>query len=189
MSELIVAGFQGTHRAAEVVDQLLDRNAELAIHLKDAVAVYRTSSGKLRVDSSMQPTSKEGAAVGGLIGTIIGSLLALPFTAGASAAVAASALGAGALTFGATGAVIAGDDTAEDKEKYGISEDLVKRIGGMIQPDQSAVFLLADAAYPKKVAEAFRGYGATILSATLPANEAKRLQEVVGAAGAPAAAR
>lgn len=184
MSELIVAGFQGKHRAAEVLDQIVDRNAELAIRLKDAVAVYRTNSGKLRVDSSVQPTSKEGALMGGFIGTIVGSLLALPFTAGASAAVAAGALGAGAFTFGATGAVIAGEDTAEDKEKYGISEDLVKKIGGMIQPGQSAVFVLADAAHPKKVAEEFRGYGATILTATLQAAEAKRLQEVVGGAGA-----
>ena len=183
MSELIVAGFQGKHRAAEVLDQVVERNAELAINLKDAVAVYRTNSGKLRVDSSVQPTSKEGALMGGFIGTIIGSVLALPFTAGASAAVAAGALSAGALTFGATGAVIAGEDTAEDKKKYGISEDLVKKIGGMIQPGQSAVFVLADATHPKKVAEEFRGYGATILTATLQATEAKRLQEVVGGAG------
>ena len=184
MSELIVAGFQGKHRAAEVLDQIVDRNAELAIGLKDAVAVYRTNSGKLRVDSSVQPTSKEGALMGGFVGTIVGSLLALPFTAGASAAVAAGALGSGALAFGATGAVIAGEDTAEDKEKYGISEDLVEKIGGMIQPGQSAVFVLANATNPKRVAEEFRGYGATILTATLQASEAKRLQEVVGAAGA-----
>jgi uncharacterized membrane protein len=86
MSELIVAGFKGTHRAAEVLDQIVERNAELAIHLKDAVAVYRTNGGKLRVDSSIQPTSKEGAVAGATIGMLIGSLLALPFTAGASAA-------------------------------------------------------------------------------------------------------
>lgn len=188
MSELIVAGFQGTHRAAEVLDQIVDRDTELAIHLKDAVSVYRTTNGTLRLDSSVQPTSKDGALLGGFIGAIVGSLLALPFTAGASAAVAAGALSAGALTFGATGAVIAGEDTAEDKEKYGISEDLVKKIGGMIQPGQSAVFVLAAATNPKKVAETFRGYGATILTATLSAAEAKQLQQVVGVADAPVTA-
>jgi uncharacterized membrane protein len=186
MSELIVAGFKGTHRAAEVLDQIVERNSELSIHLKDAVAVYRTNGGKLRVDSSFQPTSKEGAVAGATIGMIIGSLLALPFTAGASAAVAAGALGAGAFTFGATGAVIGADDMAEDKEKYGISEDLVKKIGGMVQPGESAVFVLANAAQPKKVAEEFRGYGATILTTTLRAYEAQRLQQVVGAPSATA---
>lgn len=189
MSELIVAGFQGKHRAAEVLEQIVERSGELAINLKDAVAVYRTNSGKLRVDSSVQPTSEDGALMGGFIGTIIGSLLALPFTAGASAAVAAGALGAGVFTFGAGGAVMAAEDAAEDKEKYGISEDLVNKIGGMVQPGQSAVFVLGDAAYPKKVADEFRGYGATILTATLPAKEAQRLQEVVRAADAPPPAR
>lgn len=186
MSELIVAGFQGKHRAAEVLEQIVERSGELAINLKDAVAVYRTSSGKLRVDSSVQPTSEEGALMGGFIGTMIGGLLALPFTAGASAAVAAGALAGGAVTFGAGGAVFGAADAADAKEMYGISEDLVKKIGGMVQPGQSAVFVLADAAHPKQVADEFRGYGATILTATLPAKDAKRLQEVIGTAGAPA---
>lgn len=186
MSELIVAGFQGKHRAAEVLDQIVERSEEMALNLKDAVAVYRTNSGNLRLDSSVQPTSGEGALMGGFIGTMLGSLLALPFTAGASAALAASALGVGAVTFGTGGALLGAVDAADDKATYGISEELVERIGGMIQPGQSAVFVLADAARPNKVADEFRGYGATILTATLPAKEAKRLQEAIGASGAVA---
>lgn len=182
MSELIVAGFQGKHRAAEVLEQIIERSDELAINLKDAVAVYRTNSGNLRVDSSVQPTSADGALMGGFVGTVLGSLLALPFTAGASVAVAAGALGVGAATFGAGGALMGAEDAAEDKEIYGISEDLVNKIGGMVQPGESAVFVLGNAAQPKKIAEAFRGYGATILTATLPAQEAKQLQDAVGAA-------
>jgi len=182
MSELIVAGFQGKHRAAEVLEQILDRGSDVAFSLKDAVAVYRTNSGVLRLDSSVQPTSGEGALMGGFVGTILGSLLALPFTAGASAAVAAGAMGAGAVTFGAGGAVIGAEEAATDKEIYGISEDLVKKIGGMVQPGQSAIFVLSDVAFPRLVAEEFRGYGATILTSTLPAWEAKQLQEVVGTA-------
>lgn len=184
MSELIVAGFQGKHRAAEVLDQIVERSADLALNLKDAVAVYRTNSGILRLDSSVQPTSGEGALMGGFIGTMLGALLALPFTAGASAAVAAGAVGAGAVTLGTGGAVIGAVDAADDKATYGISEDLVDRIGGMIQPGQSAVFVLADAAIPSRVAEEFRGYGATILTATLPAKEARKLQEAVATSGA-----
>ena len=88
MRDLIVVGFEGTHRAAEVLSQVLDLNADWAadLHIQDAVAVYRTTDGKLRVDESVQPTSKEGAAWGGALGVVIGSLLALPFTGGASAA-------------------------------------------------------------------------------------------------------
>ena len=72
MADLTVVGFQGTHRAAEVLNQVLDLNADWAadLHLEDAVAVYRTRDGKLRVDESMQPTSKDGAAWGGAVGAL-----------------------------------------------------------------------------------------------------------------------
>lgn len=183
MRELIVVGFKGTHRAAEVLNQIVDLNDSWStdLNLKDAVAVYRTSSGKFRVDQSVQATEKEGAAWGGLLGTMIGALLALPFTAGASAAVAASALGAGAVTFGATGAVLGGADAADMKEMYGISDDFVKEVGGMVQPGQSAVFVLGDSRNPENVAKHFQGYGGTILRTTLPTDTAKQVQQVINA--------
>ena len=183
MRDLIVVGFQGTHRAAEVLNQVLDLNADWAVdlHLEDAVAVYRTRDGKLRVDESMQPTSKEGAAWGGALGALIGSLLALPFTGGASAAVAAAAVGAGAISLGTAGAMIGSDDASDDKTKYGIAENFVRQAGGMVQPGQSALFILGESDKPAKIAEHFRGYGGTILRTTLPPEQAKRVQQVIDA--------
>ena len=98
MRDLIVVGFEGTHRASEVLNQVFALNADWAfdLHLEDAVAVYRTTGGKLRVDQSMKPTSREGATWGGVLGAMVGALLAVPFTGGASAVVAATAVGAGA---------------------------------------------------------------------------------------------
>ena len=53
---------------------MLDLNADWAagLRIEDAVAVYRTTDGKLRVDQSVQPTSKQGAAWGGALGVVIG---------------------------------------------------------------------------------------------------------------------
>ena len=183
MRDLIVVGFHGAHRAAEVLNQALDLNADWAIdlHLEDAVAVYRTRDGKLRVDQSMQPTRKEGAAWGGAFGALIGSLIALPFTGGASAAVAAAAVGASAATLGATGAMMGSVDASDERKKYGISEDFVKQVGGMVQPGQSAVFLLAESNKPVQIAEHFRGWGGTILRTTLRPEQARQVQQVIGA--------
>lgn len=183
MRELIVVGFQGNHRAAEVMDQILDLNADWSIdlQLEDAVAVYRTGDGRLRLDENVQPTRGEGAGWGGLLGVMIGGLLAVPFTAGASAAVAATALGAGAVTGAATGALIGGEDAAEQRATYGISEDFIKQVGGMVQPGQSALFLLAETDQPRQIAERFRGYGGTILRTSLRPEQAKDLQQVIGA--------
>ena len=86
MSELIVVGFKkDMYRASQVLNILKDMNASWAIDLNDAVAVYREYNGKLRVDQSYQMTKDEGAAWGGLLGGILGALIAIPFTAGASA--------------------------------------------------------------------------------------------------------
>ena len=183
MRDLIVVGFDGTHRAAEVLNQVLELNADWAIdlQLEDAVAVYRTRDGKLRIDGSMQPTSKDGAAIGGVAGALIGGILAIPFTAGASAAVAAAAIGTTALSFGATGAVLGSGDASEDKARYGLSEEFVKQVSGMVQPGQSALFILGQSDKPARIAENFKGYGGTILRTTLRPEQAKQVQQAVAA--------
>src|SRR4030067_536352 len=90
MSTLIVVGFKkDMYRASSVLNRLLEMDYDWTIDLHDAVAVYRDYSGKLRVDQSYQLTTGEGAAAGGLFGSLIGltvGALAAPFTAGASLA-------------------------------------------------------------------------------------------------------
>ena len=179
MAELVVVGFEGKHRAAEVLDQLEVLNNVSAIDLKDGVAVYRTDDGKLRFDRSVEATTGEGAAGGALLGGMIGALLLAPFTGGVSAAAAAGAMGIGAAAFGLSGAAIGAEEAASFKEEYGISDEFVKQVGGMVQPGQSAVFVLARASDPKAVAEQFRGYGGTVLRTTLPPDAAARFEKLM----------
>ena len=182
MAELIVVGFKGTQRAAEVLEQVRALELNWVIELEDAVAVYRTQKGKLRVDQSVQPTEKEGAAWGALLGAMLGGIFAAPFTAGASVPAAAAAVAAGGVTIGATiGGVLGGTDALEWKEQYGISEQFVKDVGGMIQPGQSAVFVLTRTFSPDDVAERFKGYGGKVLRTTLSKEAAKKLQAAFNA--------
>jgi hypothetical protein len=127
----------------------------------------------------VQPTEREGAAWGGVLGGLLGALIAAPFTAGMSVAAAAAAVGAGSLALGVPGAVIGADDAATWKDTYGISEDFVQQVSGMLQPGQSAVFVLVEAGDPEKVAERFRGYGGTVLRTTLSREKAEKLQELL----------
>jgi uncharacterized membrane protein len=165
--EFIAVGFQGKNRASEVLGQLQQLNYEWTIDLADAVAVYRTDDGKLRVDQSVEPTTKEGAAMGGLVGIMLGGLLAAPFTGGLSAAAAAAAVGAGALGAGTIGAAAGASDAASFKEMYGISDEFVQQVGGMVQPGESAVFALLRTANPETVIAQFKGYGGRILRTSL----------------------
>jgi len=181
MRNLIVVGFKGKHRASEVLGQLEELHEDWVLDLDDAVAAYRTDDGKLRIDQSVNPTTKEGGAMGGVIGAMLGALLAAPFTAGASAAIAATAIGASAVGAGALGAAAGADDAANFKDLYGVSDDFVKQVGGLIQPGDSAVFAEIRTTDPQVVAQHFRGYGGTVIRTTLRPDEAARVQEKIRA--------
>jgi uncharacterized membrane protein len=174
MAELLVVGFKkDMYRASEALNMLQDMNNSWIVDLNDAVAVYRDYKGKLRVDQSYQMTTGEGAAWGGLFGGLIGALLAAPFTGGASAAAALTAGSLGGVALGATFGAIDADTW---KEAYGISEDFVQRISSMVQPGDSAVFALARAVNPDLIADAFRGYGGTVLRTTLSDSQRARVE-------------
>jgi uncharacterized membrane protein len=181
MYDLIAVGFQGTHRASEVLDQVRSLDDRWTFELRDAVTVYRGQNGKLHLDQSVEPTSREGAAWGGMLGGLLGALLAAPFTAGVSVAAATAAAGAGALALGVPGAILGADDAETWKETYGVPEEFVRQVGGMVQPGGSAIFVMVDAKRPEEIAERFRGYGGMVLRTTLPSDKATKLQELLAA--------
>lgn len=180
MSNLIVVGFKkDLYRASVVLNQLSELSDEWVIDLRDAVAVYRDYSSKLRIDQTYQMTTSESAGWGALWGSLIGLTLAIPFTAGATAAVAAGALGGGALGGGALGAASGALDADWWKDTYGIDEDFVTEVGTMVQPGDSAIFALVRRAYPDYVADQFRGYGGTVLRSTLTPEQTAKVQAVL----------
>lgn len=185
MAELIVVGFKkDMYRASDVLNQLQRMNEDWAVDLHDAVAVYRDYNGKLRVDQSFQMTTGEGAGWGSLWGSLIGATLAIPFTAGVSAAAAAGTIAWGVLGGGALGAGAGALDASWWKDEFGIPNDFVKQVGEMIQPGDSAVYALLRTANPNDVVEQFRGYGGTILSTTLSRDQEKKVEKVLGAKAA-----
>lgn len=180
MRELIAVGFAGKHRAAEVLGQIQDLDDQGLIDLADAVAVYRTGDGRLRIDQSVQPTSKTGGAIGGVLGAMLGGLLAAPFTAGVStAAAAASIVGAGAVGLGSVGAVAGAVDAEDWKATWGVPEDFVKQVGGMVQPGDSAVLAMLRASNPDVVINRFRGYGGTVLRTSLSQAAEAKVQQTL----------
>jgi len=182
MSHLIVVGFKkDMFRAWQVLNELNELGAEWEIDLRDAVAVYCDYSGKLRADLGYHMTTGEGATWGALWGSLIGLTLALPFTLGASAALAAGAgaLAVGALGGGALGVVAVARYADWWRDSYGFSDNFVKEVGAMVQPDDSAIFALLRTADPTYVAEQFRGYGGTVLRSTLTRERADKVQAVL----------
>jgi uncharacterized membrane protein len=184
MAELIVVGFKkDMYRASEVLNELLELNDDWVVDLHDAVAVYRDYKGKLRVDQSYQMTTGEGAAWGGFWGLLVGATLAIPFTAGASAAAAAGAVAAGAVGGTAFGAGLGAADASSWKDEFGIPDDFVQRVGALIQPGDSAIYAVLRVGDPNVVADRFRGYGGTILRTTLSKEQQAKVEQVLGKSG------
>jgi uncharacterized membrane protein len=180
MAELIVVGFKkDMYRASEVLNELQDLNDDWVVDLQDAVAVYRDYGGKLRIDQSYQMTTGEGAGLGGFWGLLIGATLAIPFTAGASAAAAAGAVAAGALGGTAVGAGLGAVDASSWKDDFGIPDDFVQRVGTMVQPGDSAIYAILRVGNPDVVADQFRGYGGTILRTTLSRDQQAKVEKVL----------
>jgi uncharacterized membrane protein len=176
---LIVVGFGGTHRATEVLSELLKLNDNSVIDLKDAVAAYRTDDGQLRIDQSVALTRGEGADTGVLVGGMLGALLAAPLTGGLSAVAAGTAVGATAAAGGLAGAAAGAEDATDWKNTYGISDDFVGKVGKFIEPGHSAVFAIIRTVSPDLVAEHFRGYGGKILTTTLSPRQSARVERTL----------
>lgn len=180
MADLIVVGFKkDMYRASRVLNELQDLNDDWVVDLEDAVAVYRDRGGRLRVDQSYQPTTGEGAAWGGLLGMLLGAVLTIPFTAGASAAAATSAVAAAALGGTALGAGAGAIDASTWKNEFGIPADFVKQVATMIQPGDSAIYAVLRVGKPGIVAERLRGYGGTILTTTLSHEQQRKVEKVL----------
>jgi uncharacterized membrane protein len=179
MAELIVVGFHGTGRAGEVLYQLERMQDDWTVDLQDAAAVYRDTNGTLRLDDNTAPTEGQGAGWGALFGGLIGLLIAAaPATAGASAATAA-ALAAGGLAGGTLGAATGALSVDWWRDESGLTEDFVRSVSAMIQPGDSAVFVLIRTANPQLVADQFRGYGGQILQTTLTPEQTTKLQGIL----------
>lgn len=110
---------------------------------------------------------------------MIGATLALPFTGGASGAVLAGTLAAGAAGGGILGATGGAIDADSWKEEFGIPDEFAKGIGGMVGEGDSAILALLRTVDPVYVAEQFRGYGGTVLQTTLSNDQSKKLQSVL----------
>lgn len=181
MSHIIVIGFKGEHRAAEVLDQLLHLQERSWFELDDAVAVRRTKHGQLRVEQSLTPTSLQGGAFGAAIGAIVGGIIAAPVSLGVSAGIAASTVALSAGVLGTFGAGVGAEDAKIDKNDHGLSQAFVKKTSAMLDPGNSALFLLGQSVDPKAIAEHFKGYGGTVEYSTFSLEKTAQIERIIRA--------
>jgi uncharacterized membrane protein len=126
-------------------------------------------------------THNEGAGWGVLFGSLLGGLVAAPFTGGLSMAAGAGAVATAPIGGATLGGLIGGEDATATKEDAGLPEDFVTAVAAALQPGGSAVFAVVESHDPERLAAHFRGTGGQIIRTTLTPAQQDRIQMILSA--------
>jgi uncharacterized membrane protein len=166
MADLVAIGYQDETTASLAAEEVKRLSAELIIE-PDAVAVIvRDKEGKYHVTTSHHPVGG-GATWGMFWGLLFGLLFFVP--------VFGMAVGAG---LGALFGKI---------EKSGIDKEFQQQVRDLLQPGNSALFVVVEKVTPDKAVEALSQYGGTVLKSSLSKDTEAELQAALHGEEAPAA--
>jgi uncharacterized membrane protein len=169
MSNLIVLDFDGIHTADEVLNKLRSLQKEHLIDLEDACVVERDKDGKVHIKQAVNMTAL-GAARGGGMGALWGTLVGLLFLNPLAGMVIGAAAGAG--TGALSGSLI----------DYGINDDFVKKLGETIPVDSSALFVLVKSVTEDKVLAEIEQYKPRLLKTSLSNEDEAKLKAALSKA-------
>lgn len=158
MADLVAIGYddeETAQRAAEEVERLAH---DLIIEPEAVAVVTRDQSGKYKVITNHHPV-ETGVTWGMLWGVLFGLLFFIP--------VFGLAVGA---AFGALFGTI---------EKAGIDKQFQKEVRDMVQPGNSALFMIAEKLTTDKAVEALAHYGGHVLKSSLSHDAERQLREAL----------
>ena len=157
MSELIVFGYDSQTQAEDARNGLYKLSKEYLLNIGDAVVATAEPDGQIKLHQMVNLWAV-GASGGAFWGLLAGILLFNPLI-GVAAGAASGAL-AGALS------------------DYGIKDDFMKDVAGVLQPGQAALFVLAERASSDRVIEAMSTYGGRIIRTNLDRSQEQKLRDV-----------
>ena len=156
MAELIVIGYDTPEQAQTARAELFGLSKEYLVQVGDAVVATRNEKGEIKLDQMVNLWTV-GAAGGSFWGLLAGLLFFNPLlgvVTGAAAGAVAGALG-----------------------DYGINDDFMREVGGMLQPGQAALFIMADRVSSDRVLERLARHGGRVLRTNLDRSQEGKLRE------------
>jgi uncharacterized membrane protein len=146
MSQLIVIGYRQQHRASEVLIELRQRDWSWAEDLNHAIVVKRDANDKPRVDLSVDPMTRVDIAWARLWGGLLSLLLADPVTRGMVEA--AQAITGDFRPLGSDAAIRDANWWIDEMQ---LSREFLRRAGAILDPGESALFMLVHSDDPGSV--------------------------------------
>lgn len=167
--DVIVVGFSGRYRAAQVLTELRQR----AVHVFDldqAITVSWEDRRNFIVQQSINLSREEGARWARLWGALIKATLFQPFTNGLSTAATTVAsknkhVGTAALTR---------DWWVSD---VGLPDDFVRDVGALVQPGESAIITLAEQFEPHLAVSVLWDCGGALIHTSLLPEQVNKVKK------------
>jgi len=167
--ELIVVGFHGRHRAAEVLAALRQREANV-FDLDQAITVSWEDRRNFIVQQSINLWREEGARWARLWGAFIKATLFQPFTDQLSTAATKVAGGEN----GNGDSALTRDWWVSD---VGIPDFFVRDVGALIQPGESAIIALAENFEPHLALGVLRECGGSLIYTSLSGDQVHKVRK------------
>ena len=167
--ELIVVGFEGRHRAAQVLTELRQRGVHL-FDLDQAITVSWEDRRNFIVQQRVNLSREEDSRWARLWGSFIKATLFQPFT---ERLTSAASKVAGRENTSANG------DSPERHwwmEDVGIPEEFVRDVGALVQPGESAIITLAEKLEPQHAARVLRDCGGSLIYTSLSGDQVNKVR-------------
>ncbi|MEQ5872424.1 DUF1269 domain-containing protein [Sagittula sp. NFXS13] len=155
MSELIVIGYETPEKAEEARADLMKMAGEYLVDVADAVVAVADAEGNVKLNQMVNMWTA-GATGGAFWGLLVGMIFFNPLLGVAVGA------GAGALSGALT--------------DYGINDDFMKEVGGVLQPGQAALFMMVRTNASDRVIERLGEHGGRVLRTNLDTDAENHLR-------------
>jgi uncharacterized membrane protein len=175
MSELIMIAYKDQYRASEVLNELQRREWEWVGDLDHAVVVRHDEKDRYRVLLSVDPTTKEEEPWARMWGSLISLVLADSISQGMVRAVREVSSGSGEEPISRKERL----DATWWIENICITREFIRDASAVIQPGDSALFMLLKTQNPYAALKKLRNYGGTLLRTSLSAEQDARLIEAL----------
>lgn len=166
--ELIVVGFEGRYRAAQVLTDLRQRGVHL-FDLDQAITVSWEDRRNFTVQQTVNLSREEDSRWARLWGAFIRATLFQPFTDRLSQAAAKVASHEPAASNGE----LTHDWWVGD---VGIPENFVRDVGALVQPGESAIITLAERFDPHVATDVLRDCGGSMIYTSLSTDQVSKVR-------------
>jgi len=173
--DLIVVGFHGRHRAAQVLTALRQREANV-FDLEQAITVSCEDRRNLIVQQSINLSREEGARWARLWGAFIKATLFQPFTEQLSTA--ATTVTGREHSNGNGDSALTCDWWVSD---VGIPGYFVRDVGALVQPGESAIIALAEEFEPQTALGVLRDSGGSLIYTSLSGDQVNKVKKELAA--------